>query len=173
MATELFIVVALPHSVADGRRLHVSLFVSPRLDPGRRRRQSSSDVHALPALGRNGRSRATRRSSCSTRSGRSRAAAPRPTLDPEVWDAVFPPDTPVRGPQDVDFSDRHWRTFRAGEVHDAAKLLHLVAMFSDPTSPPLPSVHPLTAAHGPAAASGARGPARVRRVARSPETRPS
>ena len=33
MATELFSVVALPHSVADGADYHVSLFVSPRLTP--------------------------------------------------------------------------------------------------------------------------------------------
>ena len=63
-------------------------------------------------------------------------------VKPRVWDAVFPPDTPVRAPADLDFASRRWRTFRAGEVHDDAKLLHVVAMYADPTSPPAPSVHP-------------------------------
>ena len=141
MATELFTVVALPHSVAAGADYHVSLFVSPRLTPddvGRR----APGLHATSRTGPHC-SMATRRSSSSTRSGRSPIQPSLDPLDPDFWDAIFPPDTPVRAPRDVDFSDRHWRTFRAGEIHDAAKLLHVVAMFSDPTSPPLPSIHPL------------------------------
>ena len=57
---------------------------------------------------------------------------------------MFPPDTPVLNRREPDLAERRWRTFRPAYLHDAAKLLHAAAMFSDPTSPPLPSRHPLT-----------------------------
>ncbi len=140
MASEIFSVVALPHSVAAGADHHVSLFVSPRLTPdGAEARlqkfkhfrhwakllETGAEIELFDQLG---------------------PIDVQPLLapvDPDLWDAIFPLSTPVRAPQNVDFSDRRWRTFRAGEIHDSAKVLHLVAMFSDPTSPPAPSVHPL------------------------------
>jgi hypothetical protein len=140
MATELFSVVALPHSVAGGADYHVSLFVSPRLTPDGGEGKLS-DFERFPHWAKVLESDAT--IELFDQIGPIAASPMFDDLDPDLWDKVFPPSTPVRGQENVDFSDRHWRTFRAGEVHDAAKLLHLVAMFSDPTSPPAPSVHPL------------------------------
>ena len=143
MAAEYFTVVALPHSRAPGADFHVSLFVSPRLTPdgaeGELRdfthfphwaallqddaefelRDQNGVIEATPLLG---------------------------PIEPAVWDAVFPETTPVRGPEPPEWGARHWRTFRAAEVHDFAKLLHVVAMVLAPTSPLVPSAHPLTAA---------------------------
>ena len=140
MVTERFTVVALPHSVSTGADFHVSLFVSPQLTPDGPRAKLRR-FHHFPHW-----------------AGSLKDAGfelwdqigPIPTtpllgpVSPAAWDAVFPPDTPVRAPHDLDYGDRHWRTFRAGEVHDDAKLLHVAAMYADPTSPPPPSVHPLT-----------------------------
>ena len=49
----------------------------------------------------------------------------------------------MRAPSGPEWDDRYWRTFRAADVHDAGKLLHLAALYASPTSPPLPSMHPL------------------------------
>ena len=83
MATELFTVVALPHSSPPGRLPRLALRL-PAAHAGRRGSELG-ELHAFPALGRDC-SMATRRSSSSTRSGRSRQAEPRP-LDPDLWDA--------------------------------------------------------------------------------------
>ncbi len=141
MATELFSVVALPHSVAAGAEYHVSLFVSPRLTPNGAEGKLKTFKH-FPHWAQILGSHAT--IELFDQLGPIVVKPRLDDLDPKLWDAIFPANTPVRGPQNVDFSDRHWRTFRAGEVHDAAKVLHLAAIFSDPTSPPAPSVHPLT-----------------------------
>ncbi len=141
MASELFSVVALPHSVAAGADYHVSLFVSPRLTPNGAEGKLKDFTH-FPHWARLVESDAT--IELFDQIGTIAAQPHLADVDADFWDKVFPPATPVRGQQNVDFSGRHWRTFRAGELHDSAKLLHLVAMFADPTSPPAPSVHPLT-----------------------------
>ncbi len=140
MATELFTVVALPHSVAAGAEYHVSLFVSPRLTPDAAEGELQEFSH-FPHWAKVLEGDAT--VELFDQIGPIAVQPSLGPLDRNLWDAIFPPDTPVRAPRDLDFSERHWRTFRAGEIHDAAKLLHVVAMFSDPTSPPLPSIHPL------------------------------
>ena len=141
MASELFSVVALPHSHAAGADYHVSLFVSPRLTPNGAEGKLKDFTH-FPHWARLVESDAT--IDLFDQIGTIAAQPHLADVDADFWDKVFPPATPVRGQQNVDFSGRHWRTFRAGELHDSAKLLHLVAMFADPTSPPAPSVHPLT-----------------------------
>jgi hypothetical protein len=55
-------------------------------------------------------------------------------IDAAVWGAVFPPDTPVRAREAPDWDDRHWRTFRASEVHDTAKLFSMFSMMTSPTA---------------------------------------
>ena len=140
MPTENFTVVSLPHSVATEAKFHVSLFLSPQLTPDVEEgllKQFSHFLHWGKLI---------KTDATVELFDQIGAIAVKPILDPvspDLWDAVFPPDTPVRAPRDVDFLDRQWRTFRAGETHDGAKLLHLLGMVSDPTSPPLPSLHPL------------------------------
>ena len=139
MVTERFTVVALPHSVAADATFHVSLFVSPQLTPdgdAARLRRFRHFLHWGSAV-----KEATLE--LWDQAGPIAITPDLGPVKPRVWDAVFPPETPVRATSDLDFGDRHWRTFRAGEVHDDAKLLHVAAMYADPTSPPAPSAHPL------------------------------
>lgn len=131
MATESFTVVALPYSVAKDAEFHVSLFVSPRLTPDAPNDPLKGFETFLTwtdhltgggfeLLNQNGRL----------------AIDPRfDQIDPKAWVRVFPPDVPVRGPETPDWKDRHWRTFRAAEVHDNAKLIAAISMLSNPTSP--------------------------------------
>lgn len=140
MVTERFTVVALPHSVAEDAAFHVSLFVSPRLTPDGAEgelRDFEHFPHWAKLLGEDA------AFELFDQTGTIGAEAVLGPLAPDVWDALFPPDTPVRGPQEPDFGERRWRTFRAAELQDAAKLLHASAVFTDPTSPPAPSAHPL------------------------------
>jgi hypothetical protein len=142
MATEHLVAVALPHSVDPGADFHASIYIAPRLTPddgeaplgtfehfphwadlltqGRVEiglRNQSGPIDAEPVLG---------------------------DVDRDAWDAAFPEDTSVRSRQNPDWSRRHWRSFRAAEVHQYGKLFHLVSMISGPTDPPPPLMHPLT-----------------------------
>jgi hypothetical protein len=139
MVTERFTVVALPHSVAAGADFHVSLFVSPQLVPdgdGARLRRFRHFPHWADVL-------ASAAIELTDQDGPIPVQPLLGPLKPGFWDAVFPPETPVRVTGKVEFDDRRWRTFRAGEIHDDAKVLHLAAMYTDPVSPPLPTAHPL------------------------------
>src|SRR3954470_4879362 len=107
MATDRFILMALPHSCGDDADFHVSLFVAPNLLPDppdgeeplgnfpqfRRWAQVVKDGAPIELSDDNGVIDCT------------------PILDviePEVWDAAFPPDTPVRGRDLPKLADRHW-----------------------------------------------------------------
>jgi len=139
MASERFTLTALPFSCASAAAFHVSLFVGPRLDPGGEGRLE--DFAHLPRWTR----LLTEDATFELRDQEGVIAAT-PLLDelePDVWEAVFPPESPVRGPARPAFEDRPWSSFRAAEVHDYGKLLHLAAMYADPGSPPRPSAHPL------------------------------
>lgn len=139
MVTESFTVVALPHSKSESAAFHVSLFISPRLTPDKpegRLDQFPVFLHWAEVV-------AEAKIELSDQIGLIEAEPLLKVLDSAAWDGVFPADTPVRGPKPPDWSDRHWRTFNAAAVHDAGKALHLLPLFTSPTSPPLPSAHPL------------------------------
>ena len=142
MATESFIVTALPHSVAEDADVHVAVFIAPEIVPDAPG-QELGELDAVPGLGHDGRRRHEDR-------------AVRPGRDDRVHRATSTASTRRSGRRcsrptprslnrrEPDLAERRWRTFRPAYLHDAAKLLHAAAMFSDPTSPPLPSRHPLT-----------------------------
>jgi len=141
MPSESFTVTALPHSVADDAEFHVAVFVAPEIVPDFAGQQLGEaqlfpDWAAVVA----GDTRIELFDQAS-------AIEATPLLDrihPGEWPAVFPPDTPILNRRGPDLADRRWRSFRPAYLHDSAKLLHAVAMFADPTSPPLPTRHPLT-----------------------------
>ena len=140
MSNEVFSVCALPFSCALGADFHVSLFVSPRLTPDVPIDQLDKftlfphwgtivaqdltielfdDAGPIPVT---------------------------PLLDrvaPDVWDAAFPTDTPVKGRPLPDWRQRRWRTFAARTVHDFGKAVHLATMYAGPITPPTPAEHPL------------------------------
>lgn len=141
MATESFIVTALPHSVATDAPFHVALFFAPEIVPDAPG-QLLGSLELFPAW-----APALLDGASIELSDQHGPIECTPLLDavqPDDWKAVFPPDTPVDNKRGPDLADRRWRTFRPSYLHDAGKFLHAVAMFADPTSPPLPSKHPLT-----------------------------
>lgn len=145
MATEHFTVIALPYSLSPNADYHVSLFISPDLVPNGPEGKLA-DFRHFPLWAEVLRNR-TEIELADQRG----MIAVQPLFDglsPEAWTAIFPGSTPVRGFTPPELSTRHWRTFRAAELHGAAKLMHLMAMFSDPISPPVPSLHPLSGMMG-------------------------
>ncbi|HEX9855762.1 MAG TPA: hypothetical protein VGC47_10630 [Acidimicrobiia bacterium] len=140
MATEIYTVLALPHSRAPGDDFHVSLFVAPALTPdGGEGPLKAFTLFPHWAAGLlDGAA-----FELADQAGTVEADPILDPIEPDTWDAAFPPATPVRAPSGPAWSDRHWRTFRARTVHDAGKLLHVAAIFASPTSPPAPSMHPL------------------------------
>ena len=151
MPIERFTVVTLPYSVSEDAEFHVSLFVSPQLEPD----DEVGELREFPSF-----ADWTEILHYDALIDLFDQDGPLPIelvrepgrLIPEVWKAIFPPHTPVRVRGRLDYSNRHWRTFAAAELHDAAKVMHLTAMVADPTTPPLPSRHPV--AHQAAKALG-------------------
>ncbi len=141
MGANTFTVIALPHSLAADARYHVSVFVGPQLvpDAGDGVLEEFDGFVQWAALLRGG-----AHIVLSDQDGVIEAMPLLDQVDPQVWDAVFPPTTPVRGPQTPDLLDRHWRTFSAAAVHDGPKLVNLLGIFSDASSPPAPLDHPLS-----------------------------
>ena len=141
MSTERFLLTALPYSCADDADFHVSLFVSPDLlgdHPGTVLDEFRFFPHWADLM-KNGQPVIE----LSDQQGIIDATPLLDPIDPAAWDAAFPPDTPVESRAMPDWSDRRWRTFDAAGVHDAAKLVHLLTVFSSPTDPPLPDASPL------------------------------
>jgi hypothetical protein len=141
MPTEHYTVVALPHSISADAGFHVSLFVAPQLVPdGDEGRLDDFSLFLHWGAGL----LTDAEFGLRDQQGPIAVTPVAEPIDAALWDRVFGPDTPVRGQVDPDWSERHWRTFRAAELHDFAKLAHVVAMALDPTSPLAPSAHPLT-----------------------------
>jgi hypothetical protein len=134
MAQETFTLVALPYSRSTARPFHVSLFVSPDLVPDEPEGVLGDFGHWVTwTAGLQGAS-----ITLFNQLGAIPATAILDELDAQAWVAIFPPDTPVRRKTAPDWDDRHWRTFRAAEVQDTAKLLSFFSMATSPTSLPTP-----------------------------------
>lgn len=139
MATERFTVIALPLSVAADAEFHVSLFVAPHLVPDGGNGELG-DFSLFPAWP------TTLAGATIELRNQGVVFACTPLLDvlqPDAWEAAFPPDTPVKAPTMPDLRNRQWRTFRAAEVQKYGKVLHMASMLASTTSPPKPSKHPL------------------------------
>ncbi|MEN8238812.1 MAG: hypothetical protein ABFR53_06370, partial [Actinomycetota bacterium] len=134
MTQERFTVVALPYSRDASSPFHVSLFISPQLTPSGSEEpleafetfiQWADQVHSSHIV-------------LTNQSGVIEAQPILDDIDPEAWKAIFPADTPVRGREKLDWGSRYWRTFRAAEVHDTAKLVSAVAVAANPIIPGVP-----------------------------------
>jgi hypothetical protein len=140
MPTEIFTVCALPHSCAAGADFHVSLFVSPKLTPD----QPFDELHTFslfPHWGAVVKQKVV--VELFDQAGPIEATPLLGVLKPNVWNAAFPPETPVNGQPVPDWQQRRWRTFDARTVHDFGKAVHLATMYASPTAPPAPDDHPL------------------------------
>ena len=134
MSQDRFTVVALPYSRDDSAPFHVSLFVSPQLIPGK----ADSTLGEFEIFREWAGKLGDAKIELANQNGPLAAKALLDSVEPGAWSQVFPPDVPVRGATELDWDDRQWRTFRAADAHDTAKLLSAVAMAFNPTAPGVP-----------------------------------
>ncbi len=137
MATESFLVTALPHSADPSEKVHVSLFVTHRLTPD----GAQGVVGDFPTI-----------SDWTARLARARVrlvgrtsggglvgipvTADLSALTDRLWPLVFPADLPVRPWTTRDMTDAPWRTFPAHRMQQHALLVHAAGMFSSPVVSP-------------------------------------
>lgn len=153
MAKERFLLTALPYSCGQDAEFHVSLFVSPDLlgDANAALR----DFTYFPSW-----AKVVKEASeikLFDQTGQIDCEAILDPIDPELWVACFPGDTPVTGREMPDWSDRYWRSFDATAVHDSAKLIHLLTVLADPAVPPEPALAPANRIIGRRTRSGRQG----------------
>lgn len=140
MASEFFVVCALPYSCATSGAFHVSLFFSPKISPDTVDSQLS-EWRVFRDWAQT--ARKDLRIELFDQAGTIDSAPLLDPIVPKVWRAAFPPTTPVRTNEVPDWRDRKWRSFAARTVHDIGKALHLATMYANPTSPVAPSGHPI------------------------------
>ena len=140
MPAELYTVCALPYSCATDADFHVSLFVAPNLTPDVPFDELST-FSLFPHWGTMVKQHIT--VELFDQGGPIEATPLLGEVKPKVWDAAFPPETPVNGQQVPDWQQRRWRSFDARTVHDFGKAVHLATMYAGPTTPPAPGDHPL------------------------------
>ncbi|WP_439592008.1 hypothetical protein [Microbacterium sp.] len=141
MALEHVIGIALPHSARAEDPFHVSVFLTPKLTPDAPP-EPLSTFAVFPHW-----AQAVRDGfvvELTDQNGPLECTAVLDPIEPKVWDAVFPPDTPVGLNAVPEWEQRRWRTFDAKAVHDIGKLVGLLSAMGSPVDPPLPSTHPLT-----------------------------
>ncbi|MEO8122605.1 MAG: hypothetical protein ABI633_00995 [Burkholderiales bacterium] len=139
MATEYFIVCALPYSAAADRDFHVSLFFSPTIRPD----VGSTLLQSRLFLDWADNARTRLVIELFDQGGTIECEPLRDPIDASLWRALFPPSTPVSAPAVPRWENRHWRSFAARTVHDIARDLHMATIYADPTTPPRPQDHPL------------------------------
>jgi hypothetical protein len=139
MVEEHFTVVVLPYTCAPRAKFHVSLHISPDLTPDgetstlekfKRFKNWAKELKNRPKV------------VLHDRDGPIRVKPLLTPLAPDLWEDLFPLDTPVRERSKLEWSERFWRTFRAAELHIVVKILHAAAIYASPIRPPAPSAHP-------------------------------
>ncbi len=146
MATESFLVTALPHSADPARDVHLSLFVTHRLTPD----GPSGVVGDFPTVSAWTAELADARIRLLGRTAggglvRIPVTAELGVTEPGLWPAVFPADLAVRPWATPDLTAAPWRTFPAHRMQQHAALVHAAAMFSSPVTPPSVRGNALTA----------------------------
>lgn len=137
MASESFLVTALPYSAAPTQRVHVSFFVAHRLVPD----GASSVLEGFPLArewtARLAQARFVLRGGDASNTPFEIPCTPRlDVLRPDLWPLVFPRTLAVRPWTVVDRTTAPWRTFPAHRMQQHALLTHLVSIASSPVTPP-------------------------------------
>lgn len=133
-----YTVVSLPRSVAAGAEAHVSLFVSPRLEPDGTLADFAPVTHwaaaiADPATG----------ITLTDQTGVPYTIAAALPDDPRYWDAVFPPSTPVGAWDTTSLHGRTLQSFPASSGPAVAKAIHAASFGASPIEPPPPAGNPI------------------------------
>jgi hypothetical protein len=137
---EFCIVCALPHSLAADAGFHVSLFFAPTIRPPAPTTLDDSELFLEWAQTLS----ADLELQLLDQDGDIECEPLLAPVDPELWRAYFPPETPVASFTVPRWEQRKWRSFDARQVHDIARNLHMATMVVDPTRKPRPDDHPLT-----------------------------
>lgn len=133
-----YTVVALPRSVALHAAVHVALFVSPRLspdgtladfDPVVRWAEAVADPQTTITL--------------TDQSHVPYTITPALPDDPRWWEAVFPPETPVRAWDSRSLDGRTLQSFPADSGPRIAKVLHASSFAASPLDTPTPRGNPI------------------------------
>ena len=138
-ASEDFVVVALPHSANPEADFHVSLFVSPRLEPTRARGHLDQFPHFIswPDTLAAAEIRLIAGTSSDGTGGWEIAVTALPESRATAWKKVFPPDTLVIGrpepqlPNDI-------LSYPAGRIDSVALNMHSSAILQEPLDLPRP-----------------------------------
>ena len=142
MAGEHLVACALPHSASEASDFHVSLFLSPTIVSAAETRLR--DWSIFPKWG--ARAKSGLDIVLLDQAGPIACEPLLDLIDPDLWKAVFPRSLKVRTSAVPKWQNRRWRSFAARQVHDLARALHVATIMASPTSPPLPSAHPLAEA---------------------------
>jgi len=136
---EFCIVCALPHSLAANAPFHASLFFAPTIRPPAPTTLSASELFVEWAQTLT----TDLELQLFDQDGEIECEPLLEPVDPELWRAYFPPDTPVASFMVPRWEQRKWRSFDARQVHDIARNLHMATIYVDPTRKPKPRAHPL------------------------------
>ena len=133
-----YTVVALPRSVAPGADVHVSLFISPRLSPDGTLADFEPVTQWAKAI-------ADPATTIALTDHTNVPYALRAALpdDPRYWDAVFPPETPVKAWDSKSLDGRTLQSYPAASGPQIAKALHAVSFGASPIDPPAPKLSPV------------------------------
>jgi hypothetical protein len=140
MATESFLVTALPHSAGPAAEFHVSLFVTHRLMPDGAEGVVADFPHVVDwpdrlagaVFGLQGR----------TSAGGTVKIPVTPqlsVLEPKLWPRVFPADLVVRPWETPEPTAIPWQTFPAHRMQQHSLLTHAGSLFSSPILAPTPA----------------------------------
>lgn len=131
-------VVALPRSVARDAEAHVALFVSPRLSPDGTLADFEPVSRWAAAV-----ADAQTTITLTDQTNRPYTIAPALPDDPRWWDAVFPPETPVRAWDSRSLDGRTLQSFPADSGPRLAKALHASSFAASPLDAPAPRDNPV------------------------------
>lgn len=139
--TESFVVLALPHTTDPASRMHVSLFVAPKLVPP----AASTTLDSFAVFQQWAGAVRGARITLSDPLGDLECTPDLGPVDTKVWAALFPPaTTPVKGNRVPDLDSRSFRSFDTKSVTELAKGVHAAGVLASPTSAPAVHRHPLT-----------------------------
>jgi len=158
MATESFIVTALPYSASPSQKFHVSVFVSHRLVP------DGTEGHLGEFALTSEWTKRLANAGFSLHGGKGGQVVEVPVtplldqLDPSLWSRVFPAELPVRPWKAPNFTDTAWHSFPAHRMQAYAWINHAAAMWSSPLAAPGVASNPLSSllVHRLAAMAGVR-----------------